>query len=94
MKEAMADDLPHHLLGSPRGSLGAAFAFHQGGGTFLEVGGAELVVALPGVAKLGRRRTGADFSNLAFDEHEELEGGRIIGSHGQGAARANDLEGI
>jgi hypothetical protein len=93
VEEAMADDLPHRLLGPPRGSLGTPLTIHQADGPYLEVGGAKLVIALPRVAKLGRRGTGAEFVDLAFDEHEELEDRHIIGSHGQGAARTNDLEG-
>lgn len=87
----MADGLAGGFLGTtvvagrPRGVV------DKGGGPLLGEGGAELEVALLGVAEGSGSLDRPQAKALAGDEHGEFASDLIVGVKGQGAVRAKEL---
>jgi hypothetical protein len=91
VEEAMADDLAHGFVGAAVGAFGAALLAGEGAGPAAEEVLAELEVALFAETELGGGLRGAESQALALNEHGELVGDLIIGGHGEGAGRADEL---
>jgi hypothetical protein len=83
VEKAIADDLTYDLLGSAVVTSGSGFAAFESIGPMVFKLLEDLVVALPGVAKLLGRLGGAKAFTLAFKEHGELESDFIIFPDGQ-----------
>ena len=88
VEEAVADGLANGFLGTAVVPAGAGGVVDQGGGAPQGEGGAELEVALFGVAEGPGGPGGAQAEALAGDEHGELAADLVVGVKRQGALRA------
>ena len=91
VEEAVADGLANGFLGTAVVPAGAGGVVDQGGGAPQGEGGAELEVALFGVAEGPGGLAGAQAEALAGDEHGELAGDLVVGGERQGAGGAEQL---
>ena len=90
VQEAIAQDLAHEGVGAARGRFGAGLAREERGEAALQIGGVELVITLAAVAVFGGDGGDGLVEALAFQEHEETLGRRIIGGDGQAARGSAD----
>src|SRR5262245_46727921 len=92
IEEAMANDLAYDLSGSPVLTLGSAAAVGQCCCAVFEKAGANLEVALFGVAEFLSSPSGSQPFTFAFDEHSEFESHLVVFVQSQGAALSHERE--